>query len=283
MPQADRASESESECLRRARAPADAPATAPSRASFLVIDCSRESGDQLLACSTPGCCRPRRYWRIHRETFSGEQVCCPDCMVPPAGTTATSGEHAHSVECNAREAVRRQQQPSAPLPTPTPPPAPAACAPAATPAPAPPSAPTPAQVRESAWVAIREGPPPLTLPYTSEQWLVRHQQWMLRQRRQHPEVGERYSWECTVDGPADDAPPPRPRMAIEVTDCKSTSTTSALHRFPNSSPRTEDDGEPTEKEMEAAGADAVVRYSKMHVASIQSDRRRLLAVTEDHG
>ena len=71
MPHANRASESESECLRQARAPADAPATAPSQASFLVIDCSRDSGDQLLVCSTPGCCRPRRYWRIHRETFSG--------------------------------------------------------------------------------------------------------------------------------------------------------------------------------------------------------------------
>ena len=210
----------------------------------------RDSGDQPQACSTPGCCRPRRYWRIHRETFSGEQVCCPDGMVPPAGTTATNGEHVHSMECNAREAARSQQQPSAPLPTPTPPPAPAARAPAATPAPAPPPAPTPAQqpsaplptptpppapaarapaatpapapppaptpaqVREAAWAAIREGPPPLTLPYSSEQWLVRHQQWMLRQRRQHPEVGERYCWEGDV--PADGASPPRHRTARDV-------------------------------------------------------------------
>ena len=108
---------------------------------------------------------------------------------------------------------------------------------------------------------------------------------MLRQRRQHPEVGERYSWECTGDGPAGGAPPPRPRTAIEtLADCKSTSTTSVhLHRFSDSSPRMDDDGELTEKEMEAAEADAVVRYSMMRMASIQSDRHRFLAVTEDYG
>ena len=76
------------------------------------------------------------------------------------------------------------------------------------------------------------------------------------------------------------------RTAIETltSDCKSTSTTSAhLYRFPDSSPRTDDDGVLTEKGKEAAEADAVLRYSMMHMASIQSDRRRLLAVTEDYG
>ena len=76
------------------------------------------------------------------------------------------------------------------------------------------------------------------------------------------------------------------RLAIETltSDCKSTSTTSAhLYRFPDSSPRTDDDGELTEKGMVAAEADAVLRYSMMHMVSIQSDRRRLLSVTEDYG
>ena len=76
------------------------------------------------------------------------------------------------------------------------------------------------------------------------------------------------------------------RMAIETltSDCKSTSTTSAhFYRFPDSSPRTDDDGELTEKGMVAAEADAVLRYSMMHMVSIQSDRRRLLSVTEDYG
>jgi hypothetical protein len=71
---------------------------------------------------------------------------------------------------------------------------------------------------------------------------------------------------------------------LVTSDCKSTSTASAhLHRFSDSSPRTDDDGELTEKGMVAAEAYAVVRYSTMHMASIQSDRRRLLAVTEDYG
>ena len=95
MLQLDRASEAEYENLRRARAPADASVIAPSKASFFVVACSRESGDQL--CSTPRCCRPRRYWRISRETFSGEQDFCPSCKAPPAGTTVASGVHAHSV------------------------------------------------------------------------------------------------------------------------------------------------------------------------------------------
>ena len=76
------------------------------------------------------------------------------------------------------------------------------------------------------------------------------------------------------------------RTAIETltSDCKSTSTTSAhLYRFPDSSPCTDDDGVLTERGVQAAEADAVLRYSMMHMARIQSDRRRLLAVTEDYG
>ena len=55
--------------------------------------------------------------------------------------------------------------------------------------------------------AIREGPPPLpplTLPYTSDDWLEHHQQWMLRNRaeREDGTPGERYCWEDPnfVDG-----------------------------------------------------------------------------------
>ena len=71
---------------------------------------------------------------------------------------------------------------------------------------------------------------------------------------------------------------------LVTSDCKSTSTASALYYFPDSSPRTGDDGELTEKGKVAAEADAVLRYSMMHMASIQSDRRRLLSVmTEDYG
>ena len=76
------------------------------------------------------------------------------------------------------------------------------------------------------------------------------------------------------------------RVATETltSDCKSTSTASAhLYRFPDSSPLTDDDGELTEEGELAAEADAVLRYSMMHMASIQSDRRRLLSVTEDYG
>ena len=71
---------------------------------------------------------------------------------------------------------------------------------------------------------------------------------------------------------------------LVTSDCKSTSTASAhLYRFPDSSPRAGDDGELTEKGVMAAKMNAVVRYSTVHMASIQSDRRRLLAVTEDYG
>ena len=76
------------------------------------------------------------------------------------------------------------------------------------------------------------------------------------------------------------------RTAVETltSDCKSTGTTSAhLYRFPDTSPRTGTDGELTERGLEAAEADAVVRYSTMHMARLQADRRRLLSVTEDYG
>ena len=80
-----------------ARAPADAPVITPSQTSSFVVAYSSESGDEL--CSTPGCCRPRRYWRIDRDYFSGEQDCCPVCKAPPADATVASGEH--SAMCNA--------------------------------------------------------------------------------------------------------------------------------------------------------------------------------------
>ena len=70
---------------------------------------------------------------------------------------------------------------------------------------------------------------------------------------------------------------------LVASDCKSTSTALASYLNPDSSPRTGDDGELTEKGKVAAEADAVLRYSMMHMVSIQSDRRRLLSVTEDYG
>ena len=79
---------------------------------------------------------------------------------------------------------------------------------------------------------------------------------------------------------------PMARTAIETltSDCKPTSTASAhLYRFSDSSPRTDDDGELTERGALAAEADAVVRYSALHMARLQAERRRLLSVTEDYG
>ena len=76
------------------------------------------------------------------------------------------------------------------------------------------------------------------------------------------------------------------RTAIETltSDCKSTSTASAhLYRFSDSSPRTGDDGELTERGALAAEADAIVRHSALHMARLQADRRRLLSETEDYG
>ena len=76
------------------------------------------------------------------------------------------------------------------------------------------------------------------------------------------------------------------RTAIETltSDCKSTSTASAhLYRLPDSSTRTRADGELTKRGLVAAEADAVVRYSTLHMARLQADRRRLLSVTEHYG
>ena len=78
---------------------------------------------------------------------------------------------------------------------------------------------------------------------------------------------------------------PMARTAIETlaSDYKTTSTASAhLYCFSDSSPRTGDDGELTERGASAAEADAVVRYSTMHMARLQADRRRLLSETEDY-
>ena len=79
------------------------------------------------------------------------------------------------------------------------------------------------------------------------------------------------------------------RTAIETlpSDCKSISTASAhLYRFLDSSPRTDDDGELTElteRGALAAEADAVVRYSTLHMARLQAERRRLLSATQEYG
>ena len=69
-------------------------------------------------CSTPGCCRPRKTWRIDPATFFGVQVCCELCGAAPPGAAATGGERAHSRECNAAEATRQRQQPPATCATP---------------------------------------------------------------------------------------------------------------------------------------------------------------------
>ena len=71
---------------------------------------------------------------------------------------------------------------------------------------------------------------------------------------------------------------------LVTSDCKSTSTAFAhLYRLSDSSPRTGDDGELTEQGALAAEADAIVRYSTLHMARLQADRRRLLSETEGYG
>ena len=73
-------------------------------------------------------------------------------------------------------------------------------------------------------------------------------------------------------------------FGLVTSDCKSTSTASAhLYHFSDSSPRTGDDGELTERGALAAEADAVVRLSALHMARLQADRRRLVSETEDYG
>ena len=183
-----------------ARTAADAPVAAAPQTTSSIVVCASESSDQL--CSTPGCCRPRRMWRIDSASFSREQICCPTRKASPTDATVASGEH--SATCDAREVARSQQQ-SAPLPMSTPPPTTTANETAATPAPAPTSAPPPAQAHAVHSDATSAGPPilpplsPLTLPYTSDDWLGHHQQWMLRQRAERERVdgtpGERYCWE----------------------------------------------------------------------------------------
>ena len=74
-------------------------------------------------CSTPGCCRPRKTWRIDPATFFGVQVCCEPCGAAPPGAAATGGERAHSRECDAAEATKQRQQPPGP-PAWSPPPLP---------------------------------------------------------------------------------------------------------------------------------------------------------------
>jgi hypothetical protein len=70
---------------------------------------------------------------------------------------------------------------------------------------------------------------------------------------------------------------------LVTSDCKSISTESAqLYRSSDSSPRTGDDGELTERGALAAAADAIVRHSALHMARLQANRRRLLSVTEDY-
>ena len=69
-------------------------------------------------CSTPGCCRPRKTWRIDPATFFGVQVCCEPCGAAPPGAAATGGERTHTRECNAAEATRLRQQPPATCATP---------------------------------------------------------------------------------------------------------------------------------------------------------------------
>ena len=76
------------------------------------------------------------------------------------------------------------------------------------------------------------------------------------------------------------------RTAIETltSDCKYTGTVSVhLYRFPDSSHRTDDDGELTNRGEQAAEADAVVRYSALHMARLQAERRHLLSITEGYG
>ena len=71
---------------------------------------------------------------------------------------------------------------------------------------------------------------------------------------------------------------------LVASDCKSTSTASAhLYRSSDSSPRTGDDGKLTERGALAAEAGTIVRYSTLHMARLQADRRRLLSETEGYG
>ena len=91
---------------RPARAPAAAPAEAPRATQFMIVNCSETAGE---LCSTRGCYRPRRHYRIDRDQFTSEPVCCPSCTAPTVGLTPVV-EHVHSDACNYREADRRRQR-----------------------------------------------------------------------------------------------------------------------------------------------------------------------------
>ena len=62
------------------RAPVAALAEAPRASLFEIVNCSETAG-QL--CSTRGCYRPRRHYRINVDSFTSESVCCPSCSAPP--------------------------------------------------------------------------------------------------------------------------------------------------------------------------------------------------------
>ena len=71
---------------------------------------------------------------------------------------------------------------------------------------------------------------------------------------------------------------------LVTSDCTSFSTVSAhLYRFSDSSPRTGDGGELTERGALAAELGAIERHSALHMGRLQADRRRLLSETEDYG
>ena len=58
----------------------------------------------VAVCSVRDCCRPPRLWSISLETYTGERVCCLECV---AGAI---GDHNHSSECNNAAAAWRRQQ-----------------------------------------------------------------------------------------------------------------------------------------------------------------------------
>jgi hypothetical protein len=73
-----------------ARAVTHAPVAALPQTTTSIVVCASEISEQL--CSTPGCCRPRRYWRVGSVSFSREQICCPTCKASPTDATVASGE-----------------------------------------------------------------------------------------------------------------------------------------------------------------------------------------------
>ena len=99
-------------------APSPAPGTAPPPAPSMIITGTTGRSSAIVPCSTPGCCRPRKSWRIDPATFFGVQICCELCVAAPPGAAATGGKRAHSRECNAAEATRQRQQPPATCATP---------------------------------------------------------------------------------------------------------------------------------------------------------------------